>query len=521
MDRLGIPVAALDRRRFLLGTAALAAGLSLRRAALAAEGPTLTWARPSETSQYDPHASSLATGWALQHLVYEPLITLDDDLNLAPALATAWEWQGNDLVFTIRQGVKFANGRAMTLDDVVGSLERSFAAPNAWKLILRNRTGIEKRGEDQVAILFDGPNNAALHALTATLVAILPMQEIEAGSFDPASDAMLGTGPFYVESHQVNDHWVLKRNPHYWQAGLPKVETLVVRTIPAAQGLVAALRDGSADIASFDANPDAAALLAGLPNVEMATQTETSFYLLALNAVAEDSPFHDLRVRQAVALALDHQQLIDFALAGQSKQTFGWTQFGMADDSLLPLAGRDLERARALMAEAKPARTTFELVYPGTDVYAAMAQIVAQNLAEIGLQATLVGVEEGVWVKRTWGARPAEMDATVLYYSGFAHPLITAHWWAPDMAGFTAGYQAPNETYSETLIKALLGSSGAEAQAALQQVYVMINEQANQIPFAMREEIIAWRSDKVEMAPSRLQTQADILAGIETFAKKG
>lgn len=517
------PTFALNRRAFLarLGAAGLIlTGSGIRQAAMAAEGNTLVWARPAETTLYDPHTAGLGNAWQLMHLIYETLVTLDDDLNVVPALASAWEWEDNALVFTIRSGVKFANGRDMTLDDVVRSIQRAMTAPgNPWPLLLRNLSGVSARGDSQVVMAFDGPNAIALDAMTATLMAILPMAELDAGTFSTENDMMMGTGPFSVESHVVNDQWVLRRNPNYWQADMPKVDSLIVRNVPSAQGLVAALRDGSADIASFEANPDAPALIAGIADVTHVTQRQTAYHFVALNAVREGGLFTDLRVRQAVALAIDRQQIVDFVYAGASTPTYGFTQFGVGDDSALPLVGPDLDRARALVREAGAEGRSFNLLYANTDVTSAMAQLLAQQLAAIGLNAELEGAEPGVWLGRTWGSNPSDLDMTVTYYAGFGNPLITAHWWAPELAGFTAGHVAADPAYTEALNTAIF-SSGEAAVAALQALYVRLNENANKIPLCVRSETVAWRTDRADMAPSVFQTQEDILAGVEAFARK-
>lgn len=506
-----------NRRSLLKGLVAsglLVAGSGIRTAAFAQTGQVLTWARPSETTLYDPQQSNLGSAWQLQHLVYEPLVTLDDDLNFVPALATAWEWQDNTLVFTLREGVKFANGREMTVDDVVGSITRVMTeVKSPWKLMLRNFESVSSPAPLTVAVAFDGPNNVALAAFSASLACILPMQEVKDGSVSLESDMFMGTGPFVVESHTANDRWVLNANPHYWQEGMPKVQQVIVRTVPATQGLIAALKDGSADIATFEANPDAPALLGGIQNVEFVTQEHTSYHVLGLNGVAEGGLFTDLRLRQAVALAVDRQQIIDFVYAGNSSSTMGFTQFKVGDDSKLPLPGKDLDRARALVKEAGAEGKSFALSYPNSDVNAAFAQIIKQQLSEIGLTANLEGLEQGVWAGRVWGSNPSQFDMTLTYFAGFANPMITAHWWAPEIAGFTAGYVPQDPTYTDALNAAVLGND----EEALQVLYNRMNEQAAMIPLCVRSETVAWRTDKVKASPSAFQTQEDLMAGIEAF----
>lgn len=518
------PTPHLDRRTFMKVAAAFgatgAAFFSMRNTALAQTAGTLTWARPEETTLFDVHSAALSSSWHIQQMVYDSLVTLDDNLNVVPSLATAWEWKDTTLVFTLRDGVKFANGRAMTQDDVVKSINRALSSEgNPWGLMLRNLKETKAEGTNQIAMVFDGPNNVALNAMTASLVAILPMAEVEAKTFDPTGEMMMGTGPYLVKAHVANDSWTLEANPNYW-GGVAKIGTVIVKTIPSAQGLVAALTDGSAQVASFSGNPDAPALLAGIANVTVVTQNQTAFSFIALNAVTEGSPFKDLKVRQAVALALDRQQIVDFAYAGTATPSFGFTQFGVGDDTTLANYTRDLDKAKALMAEAAPARTQVKMIYVQGDLDASISQVVKQQLAEIGLDVQLEGLEEGVWLSRTWTGAPSEFDLNVTWFSGFSHPLITAHWWASELAGFTAGHVAADEAYTAALNEALFAVDDAAYQAGMVKLYARMNELANMIPLASRSETVAYRADMVTMAPSTLQAQEDVLQGVEAFELK-
>lgn len=114
------------------------------------------------------------------------------------------------------------------------------------------------------------------------------------------------------------------------------------------------------------------------------------------------------------------------------------------------------------------------------------------------------------------------MDITSSAYTGFAHPLVTAHWWAPDLSGFTKGYVPVNPAYTAALNKATVEASGdAEVNTALQDLYQIMNEDAVKIPINVNTETIAWRNDKVDMIPSSKQAQNDVLAGVETWSIKG
>ena len=121
--------------------------MSMRSMAVAASGGTFTFGRTRETNHLDPHTSQLSSSWHIKHMVYDSLVTLDENFDVQPQLAESWEMDDNDIVFTIRSGVKFANGREMTMVDVTKSLERALTSRgNPWGLMLRNKTAISSEG---------------------------------------------------------------------------------------------------------------------------------------------------------------------------------------------------------------------------------------------------------------------------------------------------------------------------------------------------------------------------------------
>ena len=194
---------------------------------------------------------------------------------------------------------------------------------------------------------------------------------------------------------------------------------------------------------------------------------------------------------------------------------------GLTDDSKLKFRDPDIEKARALIKEADPKVTTFPYLVRGGSNHGQIAQVVKQQLALIGLNAELETVDGGVWAKRVWGTRPeSDMIMTNSAYTGFAHPLVTAHWWAPDLSRFTAGYVPENADYTAALNDATTAASGDDVVPSLQRLYEIYNEQAIKIPLCVNTETIAWRSDRVDMTPSGKQAQNDIINGVENYKMK-
>ena len=514
---------ALTRRSFLRNVAVT--GIAAASAAgmpdmLRAQGAsTLTWAKPLEATMLDPHISILGSSWEMLHLVYDSLIDVDDTLNPTPAIAESWEQESpTSYLFTIRSGVKFSNGADVTVADVVGSLKRvqDPATASWWLRPMGQIEDVAAVGDTQVRITLKVPHAPLLAALAATMCSILPMSLIENGELDVTKD-MLGSGPYRIVSHEQDENWVVERNPHYYQDGLPKIDRIVVKIVPSDNTRIAQLRDGSVDIASFEASPDAALLLRGIPNVEVSVQEVTNYYILGLNAVWDQSPFQDVKLRQAVALTLDRDLIASIALGGGGQPTAVMApSFGVCDTSKLANFGQDLDRARQLVAESGNEELAFELLVRNIPADIQMAQVIAQGVAKIGLTANIAVVDEGIWVQRAWIDNPSQFEATITWYAGYADPAISTLWWNPGVAGFTAGHVVHDDAVNAA-IDAAYQTGGDARGPVLQDLCEKIDASANVIPLVTRQDTIAYRKDRLQAKLATVEGYAHTLRNAETF----
>jgi peptide/nickel transport system substrate-binding protein len=519
---------AFTRRAFVksvaLGAAAFAGGTKLATLPAFADAGTLVWGKKLEATLYDPATSILASSWEILHTVYDGLTDLDANMQPVPGLAESWQQPNpSTYVFKLRPGVKFSNGREMTTDDVVGSLKRlidpktgSFFAGQMGKV-----KSIEPTGADSVTIELEEPYAPLLTALASTMASIVPMKEVTDGSLD-LSKAMLGTGPYMVESHAQGDNWMLVRNPHYWQKGLPTFDKLFVRIIPSDQAMVAALRDGSIDVAQFDSSPDAKLLLQAVDNVEVIQNEQTNLFWMVLNAVAEKSPFRNEKVRQATSLAIDRDKIAQIAMGGSGQPTSALAPvFNACDTGKLAYFTRDVEKSKALLKEAGVDSLTFELLIAPEVAWQAMGQVIKENLAEVGLTVNLVSLDEGSLIKHVWVDNPGTFEAALIWYAGYSDASMLPLWWIPKRAGFTAGYQ--NEDTG--LIAAVetmraMALDDPKRNEALQRVCELIDANSAQLPLITRVETMAYRKDKIDASAIRHKDgYANNLMGVEIYKR--
>lgn len=481
----------------------------------AVEGGTLTWSKPAEAVALDPTTSLLGSSWELLNIVYDRLVTVDANQEVQPSLADSWENPTpTEYTFHLRPNATFSNGRQLTADDVVGSFERYLdpASGSLAPALLGPKTKVSKVDDQTVTFQLAEANVDFLSALSATFMSILPMEEIESGDLDPTKE-LLGTGSFKVDKHVENQVWELSQNPNAWAPAT--LDKLTIRIVPDDSSRVAALRDGSTDIATFDL-PEAGELLEGTSNTEVVVQNRSDYYLLQLNAI--DNPaFKDERVRQAIGYALDRESIRDVGLSGLGEPT-GPASSALGDRGCdlasTPGYSRDVEKARSLLAEAGHEDLSFEIIYAG-DPFGRIAQVVQQNLEEVGVEVKLTNLEEGVWLQRAWIDNPAQMDATITWFAGYSGPTMAMNWWNPVTAGFTQGFQIDDPDVNSSIAAAQQAVGNEQEQ--VQKACEAIATQANQIPLLTKPITVAYRTDRVEAEFASVDGVIDPLASIENF----
>lgn len=488
------------------GTAAATSTIETTR------GGTIVWGKPLEATLLDPTTGGVGSSMELFQIVYDGLVGVDGDLQLVPGIASRWEQASpTEYVFTLRDDVRFSNGRRLTADDVVETFRRYFDVRNGSALasFIDPRTRVEAVGATTVRFALPAPSSTLLSALASAYAVILPMREVAAGRIDLTRE-LLGTGPFMVQDHRVGSSWMLVRNPHAWQP--PIADALEIKIMPDDNARVAALRDGSIDVTYFDV-PDAEQLLAGVPDAEVQLQERTDFYALILNATDRRRPFTDQRVRQAIAYALDREQIREVALAGTGLPT-GAVSATFGDIAPAPTIGHDPERARALLREAGVDGLSFEIVYPG-ESFGRIAQVLQQSFRDVGIETKLANLEEGVWLDRVYTQRPAQFDATVSWYAAYVGPAMALNLW--DFTVTPWVFQPDDPRLNELIDRAQSADEAGEADA-LRAVSEEIDQLAMTIPLVTKDATIAWRADLIRVVVNARDGNIDPLSNVQEYA---
>jgi peptide/nickel transport system substrate-binding protein len=518
----------LSRRTALkaaaLGVASAAGRGSFPRAARSAAaqgeaGGTLVIGKPYEATGYNPHTEANQTSWEIQAVVYESLVFLDDDLNPVPGLAESWETPDDQTyVFHLREGVKFHNGREMTADDVFFSLQRVLTYPEAWwdtkmgpprQLESAEATAtalgtpvagpevgltIEVTGPYEITATLSEPYAPFLASLTGTSVSIVPGAEVESGEIDLSTE-MVGTGPFQLVEHIQDQRWVMSKFADYWQQDLPLLDEVVWQVMTDEAARVAALRAGEIQLTMFE-NPKMLDLLTGDPNVTTVVQAATNYYILFVNAKPPE--LSDERVRQAISLGIDREQIKDVALFGRAHATgpiaAAFTQLARPLDQI-PFYTRDVARAKQLLADAGYA-DGLQLQLLITPVLAAtvpIAELMKTQLAEVGIAIEIVQRDLATFVDEY--AVQGTSQLAISWWAGYSDPYLI-------LLENSSNVFAPILGIGNPEVDELIASSAAtvEPEARLQVLRDLedaIAEVAGFQPLVTRDNFIAYRQELV------------------------
>jgi peptide/nickel transport system substrate-binding protein len=410
-------------RRWMLGVLILAMTFAtwstVFAAVMPAPGETLTIAVPDEPPGLDPTTSPAA---AIARIVYnnllEGLVKVDMQGEVVRALAESYSVSidGKVYSFTLRPGVKFHHGRALTADDVKYTLERDLDPKTGhphrdYYEDIQQITVIDARTFD---IALQKPNAMFIFNLARANSAIIAKEEVERLKSHP-----IGTGPFQFSEWVRGDRIVLSRFKAYYQPGMPSLEKVVFRFIADPSAQMAALRAGDVDVIGTAMNPESAVELKHDPQYRVIEGLTTTDVIAAINN--SKPPFSDLRVRKAITYAINRDDVIKGAVFGLAKP------IGSHMDPLNPYyvdlsQGYEYapQKAKQLLAEAGYPQG-FEFVLRLAEPYLAYrraGEIIANQLAKVGLKAKIEIIEWGQWLSRVY--RQADYDMTVM---GHAEPF--------------------------------------------------------------------------------------------------
>jgi peptide/nickel transport system substrate-binding protein len=356
-------------------------------------------------------ASAAAIGEVVHYNVLEGLTKINMDGTVVPLLAESWtvDPDGKSYTFRLRKGVKFSDGEAFDSSDVKFSFERAKAPTStnkAKKAVFDNISRIDTPDPFTVIVVLNQPDGNFLFRMGENTAVILDPKSAATTSTKP-----VGTGPFELASWAKGSSITLAKNEAYRNAASVKMKKVTFRFIndPAAQ--VAALLAGDIDgMPRFGAIQSLKQFQADARFTVVSGGTEGKT-IVAINN--RKKPFDDVRVRRAIAMAIDRKAVIDGSSEGYGKPIGSHlvpTDAGYVD--LTAVNPYDPEKAKALLKEAGVALPlNLTLTLPPPEYARKGGEIVAAELAKVGIVAKIENVEWAQWLS---GPFKGNFDLTLI-----------------------------------------------------------------------------------------------------------
>ena len=421
------------------------------------DGGTLRTGTFLDVLGIDPHIE-VSVGLTTAQRVYTYLIGFDNVNNEYKNLLASGVEQPSEteFVFTLRDDVRFqdiapVNGRQVTAEDVLYSFERFRDLPEAQNNdFFRFFTDSMEAIDDQTFRLTTVmPYAESLAEIGGSQKAIVPREAVEEWG-DLSADA-IGAGPYILEEYVRGEREVLVRNPDYFEEGLPRLDAWNRQVILDMSSLLQAYEGDQLDINGALLNKLDFEGLEPLPDRVSGSMPALHYGSLGLNASME--PFNDPRVRRAMYLALDRNIFVNLLGFGDGFHmgplSAGLEFWSLSQEELAPYTTPNYEEARALLAEAGY-EDGFDLpieTSAGVQLYIDHAEIVVDELAKVGVRATLELSDLSTYLSTKLFAGDFG-PATIFTHNPYETPKIPLGFYHKDGIGGGSwfGYDNPDVT---------------------------------------------------------------------------
>jgi peptide/nickel transport system substrate-binding protein len=451
----------LDRRELLkkagaLGAGAVAAGAlggtakaatKRHRATPIKKGGRLVWGLESDPAHVAPFGGILTANHWAKEFAYDSLVEWDRNLNVRPALAEKFEIISKTAIrWTLKRGIKFHNGKEVTSADVKYSVEKMLNPPLPGSI----STVAQVPAIDRVQIISKYVFILHLKQSDARIIGFFAWQRyapiVPEGLYDQinVSRNAIGTGPYRMLGYEPNDRIEYVKNPNFWKAGFPYMNSMQLKILSDEQARVAALKAGAIDGATLSV--DVARSLANDSNLRVLKGPNAAFRELQMTIKkGEDKPWHKQGVRLAVMHAINRADIIKRVYSGEAEYSGhvppGYGPWPLKDADLRNKFEKfDLPLAKKLMADAgfangfKVTMTTFAL-----QDYPLISAVVQSHLKQIKIDVEIVAQEAGTFAANNgkgsfdWDLTGRGMRGDVDGYVAEFHPAAPVfNIWYPE-----------------------------------------------------------------------------------------
>lgn len=523
--------------------------LGLILGAQAQNEETLVWGLVEEPPNLDPHGSVLISAKMILDYVLEPLVAFDKDLRIKPLLAESWEVSEDGLNwdFKIKEGVTFHNGNIMNAQSWVYSIERfKEKSPMSSTLgVIEKVTAVD---DYTLRMELTKPFPRLLDVLVQSWTGVIDPEYVESMGELFGIDGINGTGPFELKEWVRGEKIVLSRVDTYkhgpsWRTnqGPAHLKGVDFRVIPEISTLVAEMTTGVVDF-SVEIPSSKLDVVKKSPNVSVAKRLQDRTYAIFLNTKHE--PLTDLKVRRAVAAAIDQNTIVEAAFRGNAEPAYiicpkaavGYP-LDIEDEVIKHYQAYDPEQSMKLLEEAgwtninksgirekDGKELRLSLWYPTDEEMSLVAQIIEQQLVKVGIALDIVTVEPGTYY--TMVAK-GEQDMA-LRRSGYPLALDNVPYMCHSKNIGTSNYTfydydlAPQ--IDEWFDKAQALPTEQERFTAFYEALKLLGDACVSVPLAYPSYAFTWKTDRVggveDVMKHPWTPEDQTLDGLEFFIKK-
>jgi peptide/nickel transport system substrate-binding protein len=373
----------------------------------ATPGGTLRYARGEDSNNLDPVTNDGNVNIWIFMNVYDQLIRVSPDgASLVPGLAEKWEVSddGKTYTFHLRQGVKFSDGTPLKASDVIYSFLRAANDPGeTWTFTLtalqrdaeKKATGITAPDDQTVVIELAQPWAPFLSDVAMFNLAIIS-EAFAKGKEDRLTEELMGTGPFTMAEWKKGESILLKKNPNYWEEGLPFLDEVLISVVPDDNNRILQIQGGEID-GTYDVPSSRVPDLKQDPNLKVIEFPSTFSQYITLNM--REAPLDDVNARLALQYATDKQTLIEVILFGVGVEATSFMPKGALywNDQLAGFP-YDVDKAKEYLAKSKtPDGFAFEIqTSAGSAEEEQLATVLKDMWSKIGIDLTISPLERSV-----------------------------------------------------------------------------------------------------------------------------
>jgi peptide/nickel transport system substrate-binding protein len=464
------------------GTSSSASGAS------GSGGSTLTAAISGEPDQLDPQKTSDYNSFEVLENVFDTLVEPNASLQMEPGLATSWTTSKNQLTWTFTlRSTTWQDGTPFTSADVAYSFNRIIGQklPNAYRFA--EVKSVTADGPHKVVLTLKQPTPDLLTDIGGFMgVAIVQQKNVESGQI---AQHPVGTGPYKLVSWDHGLSITLAANPHYW-GGAPKIPTIKYEFVSNPTVALQDLEGGEVQWTDNLPPQQVQSLQKSANGFTVKSVPSTDYWYMTLNEARK--PYNDVRVRQAIASAINPGAIVQAATFGNAT----------ANETAIPKTSQwyydyspyttSMSKAKSLLAQAGVKNLTMNMMvtseYPQT---VTAAQVIASELQPLGITVKIQTLDFATWLAQEEGGK---FDSFILGWLGNLDP--SDYYYAQQVTGGSFNFQKfSNPTVNKLLDRAQTTTDFAARKSLYDQAAKIIVDQASYIYLYNPDVIQGYSSD--------------------------